>query len=141
MTNDAFEFGSKDWFRALESIMREEYAAAGPDAPRRFVTSERLTDPPAHLAPAGESIGFTARFEDGALYWTDEPSEDVDVYLEATYDVLYRRMTRSFGEVTPERTESMQSLIDAGKVKASGDRANRPAFMHGVHERAEAVTS
>src|SRR5262245_50874246 len=126
-----YEFSSPEWMKMVRRLVEDGLRGkdiSGID----FSMCEEYTDPPEHLRqPGTNSIGFTIRFADGTVELIDEPRDDVDFKLVGDYAALKEYSLRPFDPTNfdPETLAIRQRMMDEGKLRVDGRRAEWPAVL------------
>lgn len=138
-----YEFLSPGWLGALHGIISErvsQAAKAEPDV--SFSVCETARQPPAHLSADGAALSWCCKVACGAVTFSTQPDDDVDLRVVGDYDALASLATLDTAG-DPAREDDLrrrgEALVAAGRIEVVGAAA-RPASIGSFHDAIARLT-
>jgi len=139
-----FEFGSSDWFDAVEQVFLDIVAAAPTDelAGVNYTFAETYTGVPEHLSATGR-LSWHVRLADGAVHFVREEPAQADIQIVSDYSTVLPFAATPFDGAGPP-PHVMQVLVKAmadGAFQMTNNGTTPPPAFGGVHDAIAAITT
>ena len=143
--SERYEFGSRDWFHALDRAIRRLADAAGAEMTDvRWSVCEVFTDVPAHLAQTSEGkAAWHCRVRGREIDFGLGEIDDAELKIVADYATALplAHAVLADPEVQARVNETLAQAMMAGKMRIQGSLDARPAAFANLHDEMVAVTA